>query len=299
MNILDYYLSFIKVLSNPTNRNRKISTIFTLVWWKLNQLFLGIPAVVEIVPGVFCICYPQSSYGSLVVYTRFPEYDEMNFLYSICKSESICIDVGANIGVYSLLFASKVDSGKIYSFEPSRKVLPIFLQNINLNNLSEKIKVQTQIVSDHHGDEWFTDEDITEVSHISYDKIPTDINNKSKLSATTLDNFCKSQKIKHIDILKIDVEGAEYKVLQGFKKSLEQAIVDVILLEINTNMTKYNNSQDVISLLKNYHFKLYYFSHGKLKEITDSYNKKETVNIVALNPWIKKNKKLSAFFYSL
>ena len=74
-----------------------------------------------------------------------------------------------------------------------------------------------------------------------------------KIKTNTLDNFCKEKKIKKIDILKIDVEGSELKVLEGSKKILDKTnIIQVEILQNKKNFDKIKNK--VTILLKKYNF---------------------------------------------
>ena len=74
-----------------------------------------------------------------------------------------------------------------------------------------------------------------------------------KIKTNTLDNFCKENKIKKIDILKIDVEGSELKVLEGSKKILDKTnIIQVEILQNKKNFDKIKNK--VTILLKKYNF---------------------------------------------
>ena len=76
-----------------------------------------------------------------------------------------------------------------------------------------------------------------------------------QLQTDTLDNFCKIKKIKKIDILKIDVEGAEYDVLIGGKKILNNT--KIIQLEILGTKENFNNRyKKIVSYLKNKNFKI-------------------------------------------
>ena len=74
-----------------------------------------------------------------------------------------------------------------------------------------------------------------------------------KVKTNTLDNFCKEKKIKKIDILKIDVEGSELKVLEGGKKILDKTnIVQIEILQNKKNFDKIKKKVTV--LLKKYNF---------------------------------------------
>ena len=70
-----------------------------------------------------------------------------------------------------------------------------------------------------------------------------------------LDNFCKSNKISQIDVLKIDVEGSEMEVLMGAKNILKKT--KIIQVEILGNKNNFNTKyKKLISFLKKYNFKI-------------------------------------------
>ena len=77
-----------------------------------------------------------------------------------------------------------------------------------------------------------------------------------KVNTITLDKFCEEKKIKHIDILKIDVDGSELEVLLGGDKMLN--MVKIILVEVNDTKSKFKEKFiEVKNLLeKKYNFKL-------------------------------------------
>src|SRR3989344_3811026 len=143
MDKLFRYLFFLQfILRHPFNKNKKLKTLLRIFWWKINQTFFKFPVVVELIPGLKCICYPvDSDYGTLVVYQKFPEYGEMNFLLDNLKDNDTFIDVGANIGVFSLLASSKIKKGKVFAFEPSPKILAQLYANIALNQKTDRILV--------------------------------------------------------------------------------------------------------------------------------------------------------------
>lgn len=66
------------------------------------------------------------------------------------------------------------------------------------------------------------------------------------VSSVALDDFCEAQRIQHIDILKIDVQGAEYAVLAGAQRLLERHAIDLVFMEVNlapayTGQRKYHH----------------------------------------------------------
>ena len=78
---------------------------------------------------------------------------------------------------------------------------------------------------------------------------------KYKVPTITLDNFVKKNKIKSIDILKIDIEGSEYELLKGSKNTLNLNKIKIILVEIIDKKNNYpKKEKKILNLLKKRNF---------------------------------------------
>lgn len=270
------------LLNHPLNRNHKFRTFMTIPWWMVNKFFIHIPCIISLTSNIKCICYPQKSlYGTLVLYTKLPEYGEMMMLLKLLKEDDIFIDVGANIGVYSLLAASKISRGRIFAFEPSMHSLPRLYENISINNLTNIIQVSEKVVSDRVGYQYFNISNMSDYNHIAYLK-EEDVG--IKIPSISLDKFISEKKLSQIKLIKIDVEGVEFLVLKGLQKNLAAKKVDILIVEITewtSNRFGFSPEQ-VFNYLKNYGFILYYFDHTyKLRRFNNDLG--EALNIIAIH----------------
>ena len=137
------------------------------------------------------------------------EKDEINFLSSIIKRNSIIIDIGANIGNHSIAFSKMAN--KVYSFEAHPQTFEIL--KINCCDY-RKIKIYNIGISNKKGFLFFKKAKTYNVGGKKLTKTGTI---KSKINK--LDNLIKLK--KKIELIKIDIEGHEYKALLGMKKLLE------------------------------------------------------------------------------
>lgn len=289
---INYLKSFIKIINHPLNKPNRIGAILRIIWWKSNQLFFKFSTIVQISPQRKIICTPDDSYSASIVYMSWPEYDVMNFIYNYLKKDSIYIDVGAHIGSEVLLASSKIKNGRIYAFEPTPSTFAKLMSNIFLNGLDNKlVKVLPLAISNKNG---FTDLVLENESEINHLKFGNNNLKKTKLVKTAmLDWLFENEKIESIDLLKIDVEGAEPLVFGGMKNSLIEKKVKVIVFEVNKNLFKYNfNSNKLIRLLEKFEYKIYNFQPNHKLRLTNSHDFKfeETTNLVAVieNKLIKK-----------
>lgn len=267
MKLLKYIKSLYSIINSHFNKQRKINTLLKLFWWKVNQLFLHLPTIIELNNGIKCICYPESSYGGLVIYTKWPEYYEMNFVLSHISDRSVFLDVGANIGVFSLLVASKIKDGKIYAFEPSLRPLANFYENIKLNNLADLIKVENVAIYEKNSQVRLIESPISELNHFVYKG--EDGSRGLLVRTVSLDSFLTKNKVPFVDFIKIDVEGAEMFVLKGLNNYLSRGKVKILLIEVNKNSKFYGiEPEEVLTYMYKFKYNLYYFSeYGKLKKL--------------------------------
>jgi FkbM family methyltransferase len=273
--------SVLIILNHPNNNNNKINTILRLIWWKLNQLFFKFPAIIELTSGVKCICYPNSSFGSLIVYTQLPEYLEMTFLKRYLSDDSVFIDVGAGIGDFSLIAASKINKGRIFSFEPVKESYNRFIENIRINGFDNKIELIKKVISDKNGYISFSEEKVNEISHINLDQ-----KNKNKRKTLSLDSFLLKNNLPVVDLIKIDVEGAESMVLSGLSKSFKKNKIKLMIIELNNNSSAFGtNSQNNYLTIVNNKFKCFKVDQYMLTSISSSseISNKRTENIICIH----------------
>jgi len=156
----------------------------------------------------------EMSYGS--PYIEIYILDAYNI--RLLKEGMIVVDVGANIGVYTVLAAEKVGkNGKVIAIEPEPKNYQQLLKNIKLNNFQNVTPINIAL-ADHNG---------IEKLYISYcaglhSLIASENTISSiKVSLKTVDKLLEELNLKKIDIIKIDTEGSELPVLRGAEKTLK------------------------------------------------------------------------------
>ncbi|MFZ0565485.1 MAG: FkbM family methyltransferase [Chlamydiales bacterium] len=167
--------------------------------------------------------------------------------------EPVLFDVGANVGDWTKIALQINSSSRIYAFEPNP--LP-FQQLLKITG----IKAYNQACSDHEGKRVLYDRaDQTSGAHASLDREVLASLNKgvteTEVKVVTLDSIINAEKITHIDLLKIDVEGYEYEVLKGGYKALRSEMIQTIQFEFNSmNIFRRRFLRDFQDLLPNYEF---------------------------------------------
>ena len=274
--------ALVRVYSHPNNQGKLLLTTLRLAWWMINRSFFKLNVIVEMLPGAKLICDPKSSYGSLVFYNSLPEYAEQMFMYQFVQPNDTIIDIGAHIGSETILLGSKLTGGHVYSFEPTPSVRPMLITNIAINNLHDRVVVEDMAISDHVGSTKFYLSTESEVNSLHNHTGSKEIIVKT----TTIDSYVKKQKLDHIHLLKIDVEGHELAVIAGTKQLLTNHKIDVIVFEVNDQSGScYQNNLKVRELLIGYGYKLYLVRQdGRLVNYVHC---SQVHNCIAISPKIK------------
>lgn len=163
---------------------------------------------------------------------------ERFFISNILKDYIKCpapvlLDVGANVGKYTLSLSREFPDAKIISFEPNKNTFEILKQNvkgkaecINAGLGSEvktgKIYTYSDNITSSHASIY---SDVFEVFHEAENIVGIDF------EMITIDSFCAQRGIEDIDLLKIDTEGNELDVLKGCRKMLTGNSVKIIQFE--------------------------------------------------------------------
>ena len=171
------------------------------------------------------------------------EKDERDYIKSRCKDNSVFIDIGSNIGLYSFSVGSvykEFKNTKIFSIEPH----PSLFQRLNYNALQNKdipINPREIALMDKSG-EFKLD---TPDENLGQGKISNAGN--QKVIGKNLIDFIKDEKIENISAMKIDVEGNEESVIIPFIENANKKLLPlIIIIENNKNSWK----TDLIKLLE-------------------------------------------------
>jgi FkbM family methyltransferase len=190
-------------------------------------------ALVMNIAGQSCLFLPQGSVAAWIWAGRDLERRELDFVIGGLRPDSIFFDVGANVGLFSIPAGKKLQTGKVYAFEPSAATFAQLSENMRLNNLSNSHLVHSA-VGDHPG------EAVLQINAPGKDGLNTIGNpahEDSEIIATetvtliTLDDFITENCIPRVDLMKVDVEGAELLVFRGARQLLARPDAPAILYE--------------------------------------------------------------------
>jgi FkbM family methyltransferase len=159
-------------------------------------------------------------------------YDRNNFtaIEEIIKEGDICFDIGANIGIYSVVLSKlSGNAGNVHSFEPVNHIRQRLkancklngFQDININNIALGAENSTvDMFQIKQG--MFRGGTSTFVENDNVESLGKDKFDVCKVNVVQLDEYVKEQNLSKIDFMKIDVESFEWQVLQGGQKTIRE-----------------------------------------------------------------------------
>lgn len=188
--------------------------------------------------------------------TFIDEYSLPSLDLSKISSDSAIIDVGAYIGDSAVVFNRYLPNNKIYSFEPVQDLYDLLLQTISLNDMENIVTPVMSALGD------VPNAIVRGVSSGSCSRISID--GDSDFHMTSLDNWVITNKIPHVGIIKVDIEGSEQKFLAGARMTITRDR-PLMFLSIYHNPSDYFDIKPLIeSWDLNYKFKIFKPMHNNI-----------------------------------
>ena len=172
--------------------------------------------------------------------------------YGKVMLDSTIVDVGANIGSFSLLAAS-MGAKKVYSYEPNSQAYAVLLRNISDNKLEDVIIPRRLAVTDKDNETIGIPLDPSPYNEISLNNIENTEDDIEEVNTICLESILSSNSIDALDLLKIDCEGMEYDIFFNSK--------DSVFSKINEIKMEYHEGplSDLISYIESHGFYLEHY----------------------------------------
>lgn len=175
------------------------------------------------------------------------ETDDLRHFIGAVRDGDVVFDIGANVGAYCVPIGKAHTQAKVYAFEPIELNAALIQVSLLANGVSN-VRVVRQCVSDASGTVEFSLAEDSAYSSMLDTHRKSEIT-KFSCTATSLDDFCRQEGCRP-NIVKIDVEGAELKVLQGAGTvfAAAESRPRLVLLELyDQNLTVFGTSIDDVT----------------------------------------------------
>lgn len=241
------------IINHPLNKSNKIGALIRFTKWQIGS---------RLIPGE--VIYPWINNSKIIsrtgesgitgsIYCGLYEFPDMAFLLHVLRKNDLFIDIGANIGSYTILACSAIGA-KGYCFEPVPYTFSRLMSNIRLNDLSKSV-VTLNIALGNSKDELYFSTDQNCMNHIIMNNEETE--NKIIVKVSTLDEELTEDPF----LIKIDVEGYETPALEGAEKTLKNQELCSIIMELNGSGNRYGYDESkILEMMFDHGFKTYSYN---------------------------------------
>lgn len=188
----------------------------------------------------------------------------------LIKPGMVVVDIGAHIGYFTLMAARKVGpTGRVYAFEPGPENYEILVKNIALNEC-HNVTAVPKAVCDTEGTTSF----YIHMDTVAHSLYPTTLGRgKSTIyvETTSLDRFFEREGWPLVNLIKMDIEGAEAAALAGMKKIIERNETVYLFLEFVPQIQRNvgTDPRELLERLREMDFKIQVIHENGLQQLDD------------------------------
>jgi len=238
-------------------------------------------------------CYPDSRSASAALYTDgWPDYPEMKFVAAYLRPGDGVVDVGANVGVYTLFALSRTGlTGHVHAFEAEAGAAARLRENVALNDAQGRVTVhpvaagaEREILRFSKGREDTT----SRLACTSGEQEPGTV----ELETERLDDVIGEEELA---MGKMDIEGAEPMALEGAERMLAERNPPVWLVELNGCCQDFGWTEEQVAdwlSARGYDLALYDPDRSQLRRAPTAWRERDNVLAIARNRWSFVEKRL-------
>jgi FkbM family methyltransferase len=219
---------------HPLTRSNRVAAMKRFIRWQIGSRVLGAPALVPFIGETVMVVEPGMTGATGNVYCGLHEFEDMALLLHVLRKGDRFVDIGANIGSYSIL-AAGVRGSQVFAFEPVPQTFAKLVRNLRVNGI-ESLAVGEQVAAGEASGVLKFTADRDTMNQVAPD------NYTGRLIEVPV--RCLDEMLAEFPAVmwKVDVEGFEEQVLRGAAKVLRHPELRVVLLE--------GSSQEITSTME-------------------------------------------------
>lgn len=226
------------IVGHPLSRGRRVRNICRFAAWQIRSRLSSNPMIFEFANCTQMYVGRGMTGATGNLYVGLHEFEDMALLLHFLRPGELFIDVGANVGSYTILAAAAIGANVI-AFEPGKEARDWLNRNIELNGVKYRVDVRHEAVGSWSGTTSFT-AGLDTVNHLVLNGVVKE-GAIETVGIITLDDALHDRSAV---MLKVDVEGFETEVLRGASVTLASPALQCVLLELGGMGSKYGYNED-------------------------------------------------------
>lgn len=163
------------------------------------------------------------------------EFPILGKVLSFLSAGGVFCDIGSNVGLYAILAAKKLgEQGRVLAFEPYSQAFCHLRDNIKLNGMTN-ITVFNKAVGKTHGTAQLNMGEENADSSLVRSPTGRDLGHET-VNVISIDEFLRVEQLPVPQVVKIDVEGFEYSVMQGMRRTLTEPACQLVCCEVHPSL---------------------------------------------------------------
>ncbi len=221
-------------------RDHQLAAWLRFIRWQIGSRFLKHPLIIPWV-GQTKLVVERGMVGATGnLYCGLHEFEEMGFVLHFLRPDDLFLDIGANVGTYTLL-AAGVTGSRVLAFEPIPMTHARFLRNLRVNSLNSRVVALNIGLGAESGCLVFS-ADLDAENHV----LQTDMQIQGEITRVKVDSLDNVLGGRMPTMIKIDVEGFETEVIRGGALSFNSPSLKAVLIELNGSGQRYGFSEKAI-----------------------------------------------------
>lgn len=242
------------ILDHPLNCANRWAALKRYFRWQIGSRLVSGDVLVPFVDKTFLRVRPGMTGATGNIYVGLHEFEDMAFLLHVLREDDLFVDVGANIGSYTILAGGAVGA-KCISVEPIKSTFNMLEENINVNRLAGHVRALNMGIGQEAGVLKFT-AGLDTVNHVVSETEPD--GDTVEVPVCSLNDLLKGAEPI---LIKIDVEGFETNVIAGADKVLSRTSLLAVIIELNGSGERYGfNEVELHEQMLSFGFETYIYS---------------------------------------
>lgn len=239
--MLDPFGVIKRIWCHPLNNGARSAALKRFLKWQLACRWFEVPVVIPFVNDTRLLMARGLHAATGNYYCGLMEYEEMAFLLHFLRKKDLFIDIGANIGSFTVLASGAVGAQSI-AVEPSSTSYGWLQSNCALNALDERVELHRCAIGEQEGRIWITGNTSSSTNCV----IPSSSRTKSGSVEVAMQPLDMILGDREPIMMKVDVEGYETAVLAGASKTLERSSLKCLAMEISIQGTRYGFNKNAL-----------------------------------------------------
>jgi FkbM family methyltransferase len=220
------------VAKHPLTSDDRIRSIARVLKWQIGSRLVPGAVVFEWVNGSKFLVRSGEAGLTGNIYAGLHEFTEMGYLLHVLRDEDFFVDVGANVGSYTILACAAVGARGL-AIEPVPNTYARLVENVRINHLEDRVTCLNVGVGKEPGYVSFTSGMDTSNHVVASSE---ESNDAIRVEIRTLDDALRTQSAT---VMKMDIEGYETPALEGAQETLRNPALHSVIMELNGSGTRY------------------------------------------------------------